>query len=147
MKVEDLVLKAGVRALKVHQAVYERSGGRIGHHVPFAPSSLLLHTVGNKSGLPRTNALTYATDGADILVVPSNGGAQRAPGWFYNLQAQPKVDVQLGTEHRPMTARAVGPDDPDYERLWKIVNANNSNRYRYYQRRTDRPIPVVVLSS
>lgn len=38
------------------------------------------------------------------------------------------------------------PDDPDYARLWQIVNANNAHRYEAYQRRTTRPIPVVVLT-
>jgi hypothetical protein len=38
------------------------------------------------------------------------------------------------------------PDDPDYTRLWQIVNKNNSNRYEAYQKKTSRPIPVVVLT-
>jgi deazaflavin-dependent oxidoreductase (nitroreductase family) len=144
--VEKAVLRVGVQALKVHQEIYVRSGGRIGHRFPFAPPSLILRTVGNKTGLPRVNALTYANDGDDVLIVPSNGGASRAPGWFFNLQAEPKTQIQLGTETRSVTARTVWPEDPGYDRLWQIVNANNSNRYRFYQRRTDRPIPVVVLS-
>ena len=44
-----------------------------------------------------------------------------------------------------VTARSVLPDDPDYQRLWQIVNKNNQNRYIEYQKRTSRPIPVVVL--
>jgi hypothetical protein len=40
----------------------------------------------------------------------------------------------------------VQPDDPDYARLWQIVNKNNSNRYEAYQKKTSRPIPVVVLT-
>jgi hypothetical protein len=47
----------------------------------------------------------------------------------------------------PRTAsRVVGPSDPDYERLWKIVNENNGDRYTAYQEATSRPIPVVVIS-
>jgi hypothetical protein len=45
-----------------------------------------------------------------------------------------------------VTAKPVLPDDPDYARLWKVVNKNNSNRYQAYQEKTSRPIPVVVLS-
>lgn len=44
-----------------------------------------------------------------------------------------------------MTARPVLPDDADYSRLWQIVNTNNGDRYTAYQKKTSRPIPVVVL--
>ena len=40
----------------------------------------------------------------------------------------------------------LGPSDPDYERLWKIVNGNNKDRYTAYQKQTSRPIPVVVVT-
>ena len=45
-----------------------------------------------------------------------------------------------------MKAKPLLPDDPDYARLRQIVNKNNANRYQNYQKRTSRPIPVVVLS-
>ena len=48
---------------QAHDTVYQRTGGRIGHRIPGAPNSLLLHTVGAKTGLPRTNSLSYARDG------------------------------------------------------------------------------------
>ena len=44
------------------------------------------------------------------------------------------------------TARAVEPSDPDYERLWKIVNENNRDRYTAYQKQTTRPIPVIAVT-
>ncbi len=86
-KIESIpVVKAvGVRVLKVHQFVYERSGGRIGHRLA-GTRSLLLRTVGAKTGQPRTNALTYVRDGADYVVVASMGGAPRSPGWYHNLR-------------------------------------------------------------
>ncbi|HKC28632.1 MAG TPA: nitroreductase/quinone reductase family protein, partial [Jatrophihabitans sp.] len=57
----------GVRLLKAHQMIYERTDGRIGHRL--GPTrNLLLRTVGAKTGRPRTNALTYARDGADYAV-------------------------------------------------------------------------------
>jgi deazaflavin-dependent oxidoreductase (nitroreductase family) len=108
--------------------------------------TLLLRTTGRKSGATRTNSLVYASDGDHYLVVPSNGGADKPPAWLFNLEANPDVEVQLGRERKKATARALRPDDPDYERLWKIVNANNRDRYYAYQKQTERPIPVVVLS-
>nr|AHE14587.1 putative nitroreductase Rv1261c [uncultured bacterium] len=135
----------GARLLGAHQFVYERSGGRIGHRILGVPC-LLLHTVGAKTGLQRTNGLTYARDGDDHLVVASAGGAPRSPGWYHNLRAHPEAEIQVGTRRLPVTARAVLPGDPGYERLWDIVNANNHDRYRAYQKATTRPIPVVVLT-
>lgn len=135
----------GVRLLKVHQMIYERSGGRVGHRL--GPTrALLLHTVGAKTGRPRTNALTYARDGADYVVVASMGGAPHSPGWYHNLVAQPEVEIQIGTRRMPATARAVLPGDPDRARLWELADKNNAGRYSQYQHLTDRPIPVVVLT-
>lgn len=135
----------GIRVLGLHQQVYERTGGRVGHRVLGVPC-LLLHTVGAKSGRPRTNALVYARDGRDYLVVASNGGASRAPGWYHNLLADPAARVQVGTDTYSATARAVLPGDADYARFWAAVNKINSNRYEAYQRATDRPIPIVALT-
>jgi deazaflavin-dependent oxidoreductase (nitroreductase family) len=146
-KLETLpaVQAVGIRFLKAHQLVYERSGGRIGHRLA-GTRNLLLRTVGAKTGQPRTNALTYARDGADYVVVASMGGAPRSPGWYHNLRARPEAEIQVGTRRMPVRARVVGPDDPDRERLWRLVNRHNSDRYTNYQRATSRPIPVVVLS-
>jgi deazaflavin-dependent oxidoreductase (nitroreductase family) len=135
----------GIRMLKVHQMIYERSGGRIGHRL--GPTrALLLRTVGAKSGQQRTNALTYARDGASYVVVASMGGAPRSPGWYHNLRANPEVEIQIGTQRMAATARPVLPGDPDRERLWALADKNNGGRYRQYQTLTTRPIPVVVLT-
>lgn len=138
--------KALMTFVRVHDAVYQRSHGWIGHRIPGAPNSLLLHTVGAKTGLPRTNSLSYARDGDAYLVVASNGGDRRSPGWYHNLKANPNVEINVGPRRFPVTAEPVLPDDPDYPRLWRIVNANNADRYEGYQQRTSRPIPVVRLT-
>jgi deazaflavin-dependent oxidoreductase (nitroreductase family) len=141
------VQKIGTQALRLHQFIYERSGGRIGHRlVGSGTRTLLLHTVGAKTGQPRTNALTYARDGSDYIVVASMGGAPRSPGWYHNLRAQPSVEINVGPRRMPVSSRVVLPGDPDRDRLWKLADDNNGHRYRQYQTLTDRPIPVVVLS-
>ena len=131
---------------QAHDTVYQRTGGRIGHRIPGAPNSLLLHTVGAKTGLPRTNSLSYARDGESYLVVASNGGDRRAPGWLHNLRAKPSVEINVGPRRFAASAVTIGSDDPDYARVWRIVNANNANRYDGYQAGTDRPIPVIRLT-
>ena len=133
--------------VRVHDAVYQRTGGLLGHRIPGAPNSLLLHTIGAKTGLPRTNTLSYALDGDTYLVVASNGGDRRSPGWFHNLKAREGVEVNVGRRRFAATAQAVLPDDPEYARLWRIVNANNANRYDGYQAKTDRPIAVVRITA
>ena len=139
-------LEQGVlpRVLRVHDAVYQKTNGWIGHRTLGIPS-LLLHTVGAKTGAARTASLTYARDGDDYLIVASKGGDPKAPGWYHNLKANPSVEINVGPKRFGVTAQPVLPDDPDYARLWQLVNDNNSNRYVAYQKKTSRPIPVVVL--
>ena len=136
----------GLPLLKMHDRIYQKTEGRIGHQFPGVPPSLLLHTVGAKTGLARTTSLTYAKDGDAYLVVASKGGEPTAPGWYFNLKAKPEIEINVGTKRIPVTARVFGKDDPDYARLWHIVNKNNANRYAVYQKRTTRPIPVVALT-
>ncbi len=107
---------------------------------------LLLHTVGAKTGKPRTTSLSYARDGDAYLIVASKGGAPRSPGWYHNLKAHPNVEINVGPKRFGVIARPVLLDDPDYARLWQIVNDNNADRYEAYQRHTSRPIPVIVLT-
>jgi F420H(2)-dependent quinone reductase len=138
--------RVGVPLLQLHDRIYRGTNGRIGHRVIGAPPSLLLHTIGAKTGQPRTTSLTYARDGNAYLIVASKGGDPRAPGWFYNAKAKPEVEINVGPRRFPVTAKPVLPDDPEYARLWKIVNENNAHRYENYQDRTSRPIPVIVLT-
>ena len=80
------------------------------------------------------------------VVVASKGGDDHPPGWLLNLEAEPNVEVQVGRTRRPASARVLGRDDPDFERLWRLVNSNNSDRYDGYQSKTARQIPLVVLT-
>jgi len=133
------------QVLRLHELVYTRTNGRIGHRMIGVPT-LLLRTTGRLSGATRTNGLVYARDGADYLVVASNGGADRHPAWLHNLRANSGVEIQIGRERKKGTARVIEPSDPDYERLWKIVNENNRDRYSAYQKETARAIPVIVVT-
>jgi deazaflavin-dependent oxidoreductase (nitroreductase family) len=140
-------LEQGVlpQVLRIHDAVYQKTNGWIGHRTLGVPS-LLLHTVGAKTGTARTTSLSYARDGEDYLIVASKSGGPKAPGWYHNLKADPNVEINVGPKRFGVTARPVLPADPDYARLWQIVNKNNGNRYEAYQTKTSRPIPVVVLT-
>ena len=131
--------------LRVHDAIYRTSDGRIGHRVLGVPT-LMLTTTGRRSGQPRTNSLVYARDGGDYLLVASKGGSDSPPAWLLNLTAHPQVGVQVGRDRLNGVARVIERSDPDYERVWKLVNDNNKDRYIAYQQQTSRPIPVVAIT-
>jgi deazaflavin-dependent oxidoreductase (nitroreductase family) len=142
----SLVDRATMALLTVHDTLYQRSNGWIGHHLPFAPPMLLLHTIGAKTGQLRTHSLAYYRDGDDYLIVGSNGGAPRNSAWYHNLRAHPDVEINLGPKRLAVTAHVVLPDDPDYARLWKFCDDKNAGRYSAYQKLTTRPIPIVRLT-
>jgi deazaflavin-dependent oxidoreductase (nitroreductase family) len=131
--------------LRLHQALYRRTGGLVGHRLAGSPS-LLLHTKGRRSGSPRTAVLIYARDGADFVLVASNDGQDRPPAWFLNVAASPAVGVQVARRRADGRARVVEQGDADYPRLWRLANDGNHRRYEGYQRRTTRPIPLVVVT-
>lgn len=131
------------KALVLHQFLYERTDGRIGASLGGRPM-LLLRTVGRKTGEPRTSALLYVPDGDDRVVIASKGGAPNHPGWYHNLVAQPDVEIQVGRERIPVRARVAEGDERT--RLWAKADEVNKGQYAAYQSRTERTIPVVVLS-
>jgi deazaflavin-dependent oxidoreductase (nitroreductase family) len=133
-------------SLKVHQAIYENTRGLLGHRLFFGMPTLLLRTTGRRTGLPRTNALVYGRDGADLMVVASNGGSPKPPAWLLNLEADRAVEIQIGVKKHTVDATPLRPGDPDYDRLFAICDKVNHGTYSKYQKKTDRPIPVVVLS-
>ncbi|WP_028479724.1 nitroreductase family deazaflavin-dependent oxidoreductase [Nocardia sp. CNY236] len=132
--------------LKAHQWVYEKTGGRVGHRLLAGRPTLLLRTVGRKTGQQRTSALTYTRDGADYVVVASNGGSPQPPGWLANLKARPECEIQIAQGTMTVSARPTLPDDPDYARRWAIIDAAHRGRYSNYQKKTTRTIPIVVLT-
>lgn len=131
--------------LRLHQAIYERTDGRLGHGLVGVPS-LILRTTGRRSGLTRTAVLAYGRDSDGYVVVASNGGQDRPPWWLHNVSANPDVEFQVGRRRAVGHARIVEAGDPDYPRLWRLVNEMNHGRYDGYQRLTARPIALVILT-
>jgi deazaflavin-dependent oxidoreductase (nitroreductase family) len=133
-----------IRAMsRTHGAVYRASGGRLLGRVAGMPV-LLLTTTGRRSGTPRTAALTYFRDGADLVVVGSFGGSDMPPGWWLNLQRDPRASVLIGGTTSGVTARAATAEE--YDRLWPLVTTTHPG-YARYQERTSRPIPIVLLTA
>ncbi len=128
--------------LSIYQWLFEITDG--GFTWFLGKPVLLLRTTGAKTGIERTAALVYATDGSDLIIVASAGGSDRHPGWYFNILKHPDVSVQIGRERMRMKARVADPDERS--RAWRLANENNNNRYDWYQTKTKRQIPVVVLT-
>jgi deazaflavin-dependent oxidoreductase (nitroreductase family) len=125
-----------------HIRRYRETNGEVGYLWNGAPT-LLLTTTGRRSGEPRTSALIFGRDGDDHLVVASMGGAPQHPTWYLNLTANPAAEIQVRGDRFPVVAHTAS--DEEKPRLWRIVTEVWPN-YDVYQSRTDRVIPVVVLS-
>ncbi|MFJ8925967.1 nitroreductase family deazaflavin-dependent oxidoreductase [Streptomyces sp. NPDC102364] len=126
-----------------HVARYRDTDGEVGYEWNGVPT-LLLTTTGRRTGEPRTKALIFGRDGEDYLVVASTGGAPKHPSWYLNLLAHPAAEIQVKGAHIPVVARAV-TSGAERARLWRTVTGYWPN-YDTYQARTDRLIPVVVLT-
>jgi len=132
-----------IRAMsRTHAGVYRTSGGRLLGRVAGMPV-LLLTTTGRRSGRPRTATLTYFRRGGDLVVIGSFGGSDLPPAWWLNLQRDPRANVLIGGTTSKVTARATTAEEHD--RLWPLVTKTNPG-YARYQRRTTRPIPIVLLT-
>jgi deazaflavin-dependent oxidoreductase (nitroreductase family) len=127
---------------KEHVDRYRATDGEEGHDWR-GTVTLLLTTTGRHSGETRTTPLIYQSDGDRYVVVASQGGAPRHPGWYHNLSADPNVEVQVKGDRFNATASTA--EGEERERLWKLMTATWP-AYDEYQTRTDREIPVVVLT-
>ncbi len=125
-----------------HVRVYRDTDGERGYHWR-GTTILLLSTHGRRSGEPRTTPLIHRTDGDRWVVVASKGGAPANPGWFENLMAEPEAAIQVEGEKVPV--RAAVAEGEERARLWSQM-IEVWPAYEDYQARTDREIPVVVLS-
>ena len=124
-----------------HVRRYVESGGEDGHRWR-GVHTLLLTTRGRRTGKLRRTALIYGRDGDRYLVVASQGGAPAHPFWYRNLTEQPDVELQVGAETFPATARtATAEEKPE---LWRIMTSIWP-AYDEYQAHCERDIPVVIL--
>ncbi|HMG45223.1 MAG TPA: nitroreductase/quinone reductase family protein [Acidimicrobiales bacterium] len=128
----------------VHKGVLKVSGGRLGWQAGGMPA-LELTTTGRKSGRPHTVMLTSPVqDGDTIVVVASRGGDDQHPAWLLNVRDNPDVEVAYnGGAKQAMTAKVA--DAEERGRLWPQVTTSQK-RYAGYQTKTDREIPLVLLT-
>lgn len=127
----------------IHRTVFRASGGRLLGRV----GGMLvvdLHTVGRKSGQPRSSMLTSPIqNGDEIVLVASRGGDPQHPAWYHNLKANPDVEITVGGDRKSMRARVASPEER--AELWPKVTSKYKG-YAGYQTKTTREIPLVILS-
>ena len=128
-----------------HRTLFRVTGGRVGTERAAAGGrlgTLFIGTRSRKTGEVRRNPLFYLDDGPDLVVAASNVGADRDPGWWRNLQADPHGTVDLPSERFLVLARRATADEA--ERLWPRFIAANAN-FALYREHANRDIPLVIL--
>jgi deazaflavin-dependent oxidoreductase (nitroreductase family) len=132
-----------------HLTAYLLTDGAAGHWYdasakggPRMVPSLLLTTIGRKSGQALQLPLFYGESPEGLVIVASKGGAPEHPAWYLNLEANPNVKVQVGADKYDARARTVTGEKR--AALWTMMN-RVWPYYDDYQRKTPREIPVVVL--
>jgi deazaflavin-dependent oxidoreductase (nitroreductase family) len=125
-----------------HVRVYRESDGARGYRWR-GTTILLLSTEGRSSGEQCTTPLIHRTDGERWVVVASKGGAPANPAWYENLRANPEASIQVPGEL--ISVRASTAAGEERERLWSLM-IEAWPAYDDYQAKTEREIPVVVLT-
>jgi deazaflavin-dependent oxidoreductase (nitroreductase family) len=120
---------------------FRANGGQVTGMFAGAPL-VLVTTTGAKSGRRRTTPIVFTTDGDNVVIIASKGGAPTSPDWFHNLVANPDVTVELPNEK--FEARARVAEEPERDRLFRAQAALMPN-FAEYEKATTRKIPVVVL--
>jgi deazaflavin-dependent oxidoreductase (nitroreductase family) len=125
-----------------HVRVYRETKGARGYRWR-GTKILLLTTTGRKSGEARTTPLIHSVDGDRWVVIASKGGAPDHPAWYKNLAADPEVTIEVEADEVPVVASTA--EGEERERLWAAM-IEEWPAYDDYQAKTDREIPVVVLT-
>ena len=122
-------------------AEFRANGGKVGGRYAGRPM-LLLHSVGARSGQTRVNPVLYQRVGDSFAIFASKNGAPRNPDWYYNLRANPRATVEVGTDTFEVNARVV--QGQEREQIWTRQKQQNPN-FADYERQTPRQIPVIIL--
>ena len=121
---------------------FRANAGKLGGQFANMPL-LLLTTVGAKSGQARINPLAYFMEGDRYLIVASYAGAPTNPPWYFNLVANAKVEVEVGSERFSAMAQVLA--EPERTAQYAKIAAASA-AFAEYARKTTRAIPVIALS-
>ncbi|MFC9659243.1 nitroreductase family deazaflavin-dependent oxidoreductase [Nocardia sp. NPDC127606] len=123
-------------------AEFRANGGRVGGMFEGNDAMVIITTTGAKSGRAITNPLVFLPDGDRIVLIASNGGADKHPAWYHNLLADPELTVEVGTETYRGKAELVA--DPERTALYDRM-VERLPGFAEYRDKTDREIPVFAV--
>jgi deazaflavin-dependent oxidoreductase (nitroreductase family) len=123
-------------------AEFRANHGRVGGQFEGAPL-VILHTVGARSGKPRTNITMYLADGDRYLVFASKAGADDNPAWYWNLKANPDARIEVGDDTFDVHATELEGAERDEK---YALQAERYSGFADYERKASRTIPVVALA-
>jgi deazaflavin-dependent oxidoreductase (nitroreductase family) len=130
--------------VKVHIALFRATNGKMFSTMKGVPM-LLLTTIGNKSGKPRTVPVMQFDDNGKRYIIGSMGGAPQDPAWIKNLKKTPEVDIQIKGEK--YKARASLLDGAERNRIYELAKSRMDNFAAYEKKAGEqRLIPVVELT-
>ncbi len=129
-------------AARLDPVLYKLTGGKLTTVGPQVIPQLVLTSTGRKSGQKRNVQLGFTADGADYLIVASNLGGNSHPGWSYNLDANPNVQIQVGADTKEVIASRIS--DEEKGALWARISATIP-QMKSYRVRTNRNIKVYRL--
>ena len=121
--------------------LYEKSGGTKGTTMAGLPV-VIVTNKGWKTGAIRKTPLMTVVDGDRYILVASQGGAPKNPFWYYNLTANPNVEIRDGVNVYSMKVREI-EDEEERQRLWSIA-VSAFPPYLDYQKKTERIIPIFL---
>ena len=124
-----------------HLFLYRATRGLVGNRITGMPV-MLLTTIGSRTGKARTIPITYVRSGDNYVLTASNGGSDKNPSWFINIQRNPEAYIRLGG--KKMKAYAAMADGATRTLLWAQL-ISSAPWYANYQKRTKRQIPMVIL--
>ncbi len=127
--------------MKVNAFLIRISKGKIGSQLG-SQKVLILHTVGRKSGLPRSIPIAYFFYEGKYLIVESNWGKDQHADWYFNLQSNPQASIEV--KGREIKVNASFAEGEEYTRLWEYVTKKHPP-YSDYQKMTQRKIPIAVF--
>jgi deazaflavin-dependent oxidoreductase (nitroreductase family) len=141
---QERIANVAIRAASaINTWVYRVSGGKVGGRFLRGAPVMLLTTTGRRSGRRRTVPVLYLRRGEDVVIAASKAGMSQHPLWYRNLKSNPEVEIEIGTERRAMRARTAMAGEK--AELWPRLVAMYRD-FDDYQARTERDIPVVILS-
>lgn len=121
---------------------FRANGGKVGGTFEGRTNLVLITTTGAKSGRETTTPLVFVPDGDRIVLIASNGGADKHPAWYHNLRTNQRLTVEVGSETYTGKAEFVtGPESTElYDRMVELIPA-----FAEYREKTSREIPVVAV--